>query len=125
MTGHLGINRQRLSSVKQLDKLVQPIKKGIPGLIFPEGTRSSDGGLLRFKNGAFRLARQYNFNILPVVLDGSGQAMPRGDWKITCKQKFELSVLDSVESEDFESPNELKDHVYSLIEKELKKIQLH
>ncbi len=123
MTGHLGIDRERRSSVKKLDNLVAPIKEGIPGLIFPEGTRSRDGQLLRFKNGAFRIAKQYNLNILPITLQGGHKAMPRGEWKIAKYQHFKISVLDSISSADFESANELKDHVYSLIEKELKNIQ--
>lgn len=123
MTGHLGIDRQRRSSVKKLDKLVTPIKKGIPGLIFPEGTRSRDGQLLRFKNGAFRIAKQYNFHILPITLHGGHKAMPRGEWKIADRQDFKISVLDPISSTDFKSADELKDHVYSLIEKELKNIQ--
>jgi 1-acyl-sn-glycerol-3-phosphate acyltransferase len=123
MTGHLGIDRKRRSSVKKLDKLVVPIKEGIPGLIFPEGTRSADGQLLRFKMGAFRMAKQYNFNILPVVLNGGHQAMPQGEWRIGYDQDFEISVLDPVSPDDFESANELNTYVYSLIEKELRNIQ--
>lgn len=39
--------------------------------IFPEGTRSKDGEIHRFKAGAFTLAREAGAAILPVVLDGT------------------------------------------------------
>ncbi|HET6527721.1 MAG TPA: lysophospholipid acyltransferase family protein, partial [Balneolaceae bacterium] len=82
MTGHLGIDRKSMRSAKALDKLVEPIKAGIPAMIFPEGTRSSSGELKPFKSGAFWLAQKYNFNILPIVLNGGGEAMPAGTWKV-------------------------------------------
>ena len=39
--------------------------------IFPEGTRSKDGEIHRFKAGAFTLAKEAGADILPVVLDGT------------------------------------------------------
>jgi 1-acyl-sn-glycerol-3-phosphate acyltransferase len=48
---------------------------------FPEGTRSYDGALLRFRRGAFDLAIQLKKDILPVVLCDTWTAMPRdGYW---------------------------------------------
>lgn len=120
MTGHLPIDRQSLRSFKKLDKLVEPIKQGIPAMIFPEGTRTRDGELRPFKNGAFKLAKRYNFNILPIVLEGGHQAMPSGSWRIAGRQHFVISVLDPISTGQFESEQELKDTVYSLIENELK-----
>jgi len=119
MTGHLSIDRQSSSSVKKLDKLVESIQYGIPAMIFPEGTRTQDGNLLPFKNGAFKLAKRYNFNILPIVLEGGYQAMPRGSWKVAVRQNFKLSVLDPINVNEFDSIKELKSTVYSLIGEEL------
>lgn len=123
MGGHIGIDRQSRRSVKMLDKLVKPIQAGIPGMIFPEGTRSTSGELKPFKNGAFKLAKQYNFNILPIVLKGGGETMPPGTWKVTCRQHFVVSILDPVNPEKFESVSELKGAVSSLIEQELASLQ--
>ena len=39
--------------------------------VFPEGTRSKDGEIHRFKAGAFTLAKEAGVEILPVVLDGT------------------------------------------------------
>jgi 1-acyl-sn-glycerol-3-phosphate acyltransferase len=119
MTGHLGIDRKSSSSVKKLDKLVEPIKQGIPAMIFPEGTRTTDGELQLFKNGAFKLAKRYNFNILPIVLEGGYQAMPSGSWKVASRQHFTVSVLDPIKSGMFESERALKKTVHTIIQEEL------
>ncbi|MHC4840808.1 MAG: C45 family autoproteolytic acyltransferase/hydrolase [Planctomycetota bacterium] len=54
------------------------LKNGISIVAWPEGKRSPDGELLRFKRDAFQLAIEADVPIVPVVVDGSGAAMPRG-----------------------------------------------
>lgn len=45
---------------------------------YPEGTRALDGkGIGRFHQGAFVLARELGADILPVVLYGTGRALPK------------------------------------------------
>lgn len=45
------------------------LKNGEILLIFPEGTRSKSGKLLRFKNGATLIARETGADVLPVVIN--------------------------------------------------------
>lgn len=123
MTGHLGIDRKNMRSLKKLDKLVEPVKAGIPAMIFPEGTRSTAGRLNPFKNGAFNLAKQYNFQVLPLVLHGGSDAMPTGTWKVAYRQHFVISILEPVDSREFESASELKDTAFSLVQRELIALQ--
>mgnify|MGYP003376034964 CR=1 FL=1 len=54
------------------------IRDGASILVFPEGTRSEDGGIGPFHKGAFHLARELGVPILPVVIDGTGRALPKG-----------------------------------------------
>lgn len=122
MSGQIAIDRRSMSSAKKIDTLVAPVQAGIPAMIFPEGTRSPDGELQAFKNGAFKLARKYNFNILPVVLKGGYEAMPPGSWKISAQQEFRISVLDPMNSNDYDSVAELKQEAYSLMNDELKSL---
>jgi 1-acyl-sn-glycerol-3-phosphate acyltransferase len=49
-------------------------------VLAPEGTRSVDGELGRFKLGAFRLAVATGAPIVPIVIRGAGQLMPKGQW---------------------------------------------
>ena len=55
---------------------------GISVVVFPEGTRSADGRLLPFKRGGFRLAEKAGVAIVPVTINGSGELMKRGDWRL-------------------------------------------
>jgi len=57
------------------------VERGMPVLIFPEGTRSVDGELLPFKDGAFRLAIEKQADLLPIALAGTSTALRKGDWK--------------------------------------------
>ncbi|HXF57567.1 MAG TPA: lysophospholipid acyltransferase family protein [Actinomycetota bacterium] len=47
-------------------------------LVFPEGTRSRDGWLQRFRLGPARLAVEYRLPVVPVAIRGAYAAMPRG-----------------------------------------------
>ncbi|XWN38030.1 MAG: lysophospholipid acyltransferase family protein [Balneola sp.] len=123
LTGHLTINRSSKSALKKLANLVQPLKDKIPVMIFPEGTRTLDGDLKRFKNGAFLLAHEYGFNIQPMVLDGGHIAMKSGSKIVEPEVSFSISILDPVKTSEFKDINTLKDHAYQLIDEELKRIR--
>ncbi len=123
MTGHLGIDRKSLRSVKLLDKLVEPIQDGIPAMFFPEGTRTETGEIGRFKDGAFTMAREYNFQIQPLVLEGGHEAMPPGTWKFNFNQYFYVSVLKPVDPDNFDSVDELREHVRSKLKSELRSLR--
>lgn len=71
--GDICIDRGR--AAEALEQLVREgrkwIARGASVAIFPEGTRSKDGEIHRFKAGAFTLAKEAGVGILPVVLDGT------------------------------------------------------
>lgn len=96
---------------------------GHPGMIFPEGTRSVDGSLKRFESGAFKLARDYNFLIYPLVSESGCKAMPPGDWKFELNQMFANSVLEPVDPSQFVSVEVLSEHVRGIIHRELETIR--
>jgi len=47
-------------------------------VVFPEGTRSTDGHLQRFRHGAARLALETGAGLAPIAIVGAYQAMPKG-----------------------------------------------
>jgi 1-acyl-sn-glycerol-3-phosphate acyltransferase len=51
-------------------------------LIYPEGTRSSDGNLQPFRRGGFFLAVECGAPIVPVTIRGTFELMPRGKWLV-------------------------------------------
>ncbi len=63
-----------------LDRLGTLIARGYSIAVFPEGTRSEEGRLLRFHRGAFFLAEQLGVDLLPVVMHGVGHVLPKKEW---------------------------------------------
>lgn len=57
---------------------VRLLAAGVPVLIFPEGTRSRDGVMRRFKPGAAALCAVQDAPLVPVALIGAREAMPVG-----------------------------------------------
>jgi 1-acyl-sn-glycerol-3-phosphate acyltransferase len=66
-----------LGSYRQCKKILQ---QGYPVMIFPEGTRSVTGEVQAFQSGLGLLAIMSNFPIVPVYINGSYQALPKGAW---------------------------------------------
>jgi len=117
------IDRKSLRSARKLDALIEPIRNGIPGMVFPEGTRTRDGSLQPFHKGAFMIAKKYNFYILPVVHMGGYEVMPGGSWKFSFNRHFIVSVLKPVNPAAFENTEALKDEIYQQISRELSNMQ--
>jgi 1-acyl-sn-glycerol-3-phosphate acyltransferase len=74
-------------------------------MIFPEGTRSTDGGIGFFKRGAFQLAIQAGVPILPVVIDGTTDILPKHGHKFGSGYNVKIKVLDPVEPLAFGTDN--------------------
>lgn len=62
-------------------------------MFFPEGTRSRDGRVLPFTDGAFRIAIKAGVPILPLVVDGSQNALPKHDWRFGTIEHIRLHVF--------------------------------
>jgi 1-acyl-sn-glycerol-3-phosphate acyltransferase len=83
-SGHLAIDRgDRNSAVDTLREATTRMhESGLTIVMFPEGTRSPDQELQRFKKGSFVLALQAQCPIVPVGIEGSGRIMPKGSFRI-------------------------------------------
>jgi 1-acyl-sn-glycerol-3-phosphate acyltransferase len=75
--GDIMIKRGTTQSTKEmLKKAGEWINKGCSIAIFPEGTRSLDGKIHSFKEGAFMIAKLNKLPVLPVVVEGTREILP-------------------------------------------------
>ncbi|MEM1054659.1 MAG: lysophospholipid acyltransferase family protein [Bacteroidota bacterium] len=73
------------------------LESRISVMFMPEGTRSRDARVLRYQDGAFRLAVETGTPILPLAIDGTSEALPKADWKYG-HADVNLHVFDPVET---------------------------
>lgn len=83
-------------ALKSIDEAKQKMQKqNISIVVFAEGTRSKTGEIQPFKRGAFRLATQVGYPIIPTTIVGSNKIMPKGTYKLkrgTIKVHFDKPI---------------------------------
>lgn len=78
-----------------LPVIAQAVSRGYSVLIFPEGTRSEDGKILRFHQGAFYLAEKLRVDIVPLIIHGISDVFPKKEFLIR-KGKVDVYVYPPV-----------------------------
>lgn len=76
------------------------LSNGSSVFFFPEGTRSETGIVGPFKSGAFVLAKKMKLPILPIVINGTAKALPKGSLSLKGRHKISVRVLDEIAYED-------------------------
>ncbi len=123
LMGHIFIDRSHPMRAKQsLEAAKKNLKQGESSIfLFPEGTRTRNGKIQRFKRGAFTIARDLHLPIVPVTIIGAYDALPKGLNYITpgTIQMIIHSPIDTTHLND-ENLNEMVDKVKNTIESKLK-----
>ncbi|MDP2562060.1 1-acyl-sn-glycerol-3-phosphate acyltransferase [Psychrobium sp. 1_MG-2023] len=100
---YVAIKRGGISSIKSMMKQSKAhLDNGSSIFIFPEGSRSSDGHLKPFKTGAFKIAKEMNVPIMPVVLTGTDKAVPKNSLHFKGHQKITVEVLEPITPEEYQ-----------------------
>lgn len=73
--------------------------QGYSLVVFPEGSRSRTGKIGRFHKGAFYLAEKLKLDLLPVLIHGTAQVLPKGDF-IVHDGKINVGILKRIPFED-------------------------
>ena len=97
MAGYIPVRRgDPRRGMESLAQAKAYLQEGISIFIFPEGTRSHTGVFGRFQTGGFRLAMSMGMPIVPVVVSGTRQLLPRGSWAFRWGIRLKVRILPPV-----------------------------
>jgi len=106
LAGDIPVDRKNArSGARMLLKAMEYLKNGCPVMFFPEGTRTRDGRVGKFSDGAFHLAIKAQVPVLPIAVEGSYQCLPKNTWIFGEPATVRLKVYPPVETSGMSSPD--------------------
>jgi 1-acyl-sn-glycerol-3-phosphate acyltransferase len=84
----------RASVIRMMQECRETLAGGNSIMMFPEGTRSPDGRLRAFKTGAFELAKAAGKPILPILVEGTANALPKRGFVLQGRHQIRITILD-------------------------------
>jgi len=113
---YIAIRRgDRSDASRMMDACGEALQTGSSIMIFPEGTRSPTGQIRDFRHGAFTLAFRYQVPVLPILVDGTLDALPKYGLTLRERADIVIQVLDPVDPAGFADADALRDHVRELM----------
>jgi 1-acyl-sn-glycerol-3-phosphate acyltransferase len=107
-TGHMLVDRSRPDRKKIFGWASRLTANGLSLIVFPEGTRSRDGRVARFKGGSFLLALQAGLPVVPISVIGSRHVMLKGrlatypgDVKLVVHEPIDTTLLADADPREF------------------------
>lgn len=95
-------------AIKDLQKAKEKMLDGVVLWVAPEGTRSKDGQLARFKLGGFHVAIESGALIVPLVIKNAYKIQPGKEMVLYLNQKVDVELCPVINSKDY-SPEQIKD----------------
>lgn len=87
------VRGDRESGARALRELERWLARGVSVCLFPEGTRSDGGAIGPFKPGAFKLAIESGRPVVPVVIAGARDVLPKGSLVFNRRADVRARVL--------------------------------
>ena len=104
--GHMFIDRRSTkAAMESLKEVEKQLVNGVCTVIFPEGTRSLNGEVGRFKRGAFQIAWDLGLPIIPLSLDGCYEVLPKGK-PFVYRAPVHMHIGEPIDLKQFSDPNE-------------------
>ena len=115
-TGHLLVDRGRPDRSAIVSWASRLTAQGLSLIVFPEGTRSRDGRVGRFKGGSFYLALEAKLSVVPLSVAGSRHVMLKGRLA-TYPGEVRLIVHEPIDTSSLEGtdPKEFGEYVRQII----------
>lgn len=101
--GHLLVDRRNPDRTGILNRWRRLVNDRLSLIIFPEGTRSADGRVGRFRGGSFLLALEAGLTIVPLSVSGSRHVMRKGRL-MTCPGEVTLTIHEPVAAPKIDRP---------------------
>lgn len=92
----------RREAIASLKEGIEHVKRGHSLVIFPEGTRNRGEGILEFKPGSFRLAKDGLAPIVPIVIYGTANIFEKNN-KLVKPAKVVVKILNPIPNEDLQN----------------------
>lgn len=117
LLGYVPLRRgDRESVLEMLERCRTWLERDVPIAMFPEGTRSPDGVVQKFKDGAFQLSVETGSPVYPIVLAGTRDALPKHGLIAPLRSHVRVKVLDPVHPDEFQgNVDALREHVRTVI----------
>ncbi len=75
--GHIFVDKSSPRAIHEtMQKAERQLAGGMSVVVFPEGSRTRNGKISRFKRGAFMLAEEFSLPVVPITIDGAYDVMP-------------------------------------------------
>lgn len=115
LNDYVPVRRGDRDSIRRMmDHCRVHLTRGTPVLLFPEGTRSRDGRLQPFKEGAFRLAVEAGVPVIPVLVTGTSDALPKHGLVLRSRMDARVEVLPPLHPRDFAGVDALRDAAHAV-----------
>lgn len=96
--GDIPVTRGDKDSAREaLEQMRRRLLEGASVVVFPEGTRSDDGSIAPFREGAFRLAIELGVDVVPLAIRGTETALPKHSL-VFAPTSATVTVLEPVET---------------------------
>ena len=116
LNGYVPLVRgDRTSVVAMFEHCARLIRAGSAVMLFPEGTRTRDGRLQAFKDGAFELAVEHGVPLIPIAVHGTGRALAKGSLVLREHVNAKVEVLEPLDPAAFASVAALRDEAHRRI----------